>query len=116
MAVRLTLIGDMFDLRTPAEMFPDDGDPAGAPDFDSRIADMVAINEEGAAVSTESRRPATGIPFTSEARERLHHEPLSPIPRACTELAWKYRHELLGRCGSSSPEPADSSATPLPRC
>jgi UDP-glucose 4-epimerase len=55
---------------------------------------MAAINEEGAAVSTKSRRPAIGIPFTSEARERLHDEPLSPIPRACTELAWKYRHEL----------------------
>ncbi len=97
MVVRLTLHGDMFDLQTLAEMLPDDGDPAGAPDFDSRIADMVAINEEGAAVSTESGRPATGIPFTSEARERLHHEPLSAIPRACNEPAWTYRHELLGR-------------------
>jgi hypothetical protein len=95
MVVRLTLRGDVFDLQTLAEMFPDDGGPAGAPD--SRIADMVAINEEGAAVSTESGRPITGIAFASEARERLHHEPLSAIPRACNEPAWTYRHELLGR-------------------
>lgn len=68
-----------------------------APVFDELFADMVAINEEGAAVSTESGRPNTGIPFTSEARERLRGEPLSPIARACIEVAWKYRHELLGR-------------------
>lgn len=66
-------------------------------DFDSRIAGTVAINEEGAAISTESDRPTTGIPFTSEARKRLHHEPLSPIPRAYIELPWRYRHELLRR-------------------
>jgi hypothetical protein len=97
MVVRLTLHGSRFDLQPLAEMFPDDGGPAGAPDFDCRIADMVAINEEGAVVSTESSRPTTGIPFTSEARERLHYEPLSPIPRARIELAWRYRHEPLGR-------------------
>jgi hypothetical protein len=97
MVVRLTLRGDVFDLQTLAEMFPDDGGPAGAPDFDSRIADIVAINEEGAVVSTESGRRTTGILFIREARGRLRHEPLSPIPRACIELAWKYRHELLGR-------------------
>jgi hypothetical protein len=97
MVVRLTLHGDMLDLQTLAEKFPDDGGPAGAPDFDSRIADIVAIKEEGAALATESGRPTTGIPFTSEVRERLHHEPLSPSPRSCIELAWTYRHELLGR-------------------
>ena len=95
--VRLTLHGNMFDLRTLAEMFPDDGDPAGAPYFDTRIADMVAINEEGAAVSTESGRPTTGILFAREARGRLQHEPLSAIPRACIELVWTHRHELLAR-------------------
>jgi hypothetical protein len=58
---------------------------------------MVAINEEGAAVSTESGRPTTGVPFTGEARERLRDEPLSPISRARIEVAWKYRYELLGR-------------------
>jgi hypothetical protein len=68
-----------------------------APVFDSLFADMVAINEEGAAVSTVSGRPTTGVPFTSEARERLRDEPLSPISRACIELAWNHRHELLGR-------------------
>ncbi len=68
-----------------------------APVFDSLFADMVAVNEEGAAVSTVSGRPTTGVPFTSEARERLRDEPLSPISRACIELAWKYRHELMGR-------------------
>jgi hypothetical protein len=70
-----------------------------APAFDRLFADMVAINEEGAALSTESDRPTIGVPFTSEARERLRHEPLSPISRACIELAWRYRyrHELLGR-------------------
>jgi transcriptional regulator with XRE-family HTH domain len=68
-----------------------------APVFDNLFAGMVAINEEGAAVSTESGRPTTGVPFTSEARERLRDEPLSPISRACIELAWQYRHELLGR-------------------
>jgi transcriptional regulator with XRE-family HTH domain len=68
-----------------------------APVFDRLFADMVAINEEGAAVSTVSGRPTTGVPFTSEARERLRNEPLSPISRACIELAWNYRHELLGR-------------------
>jgi transcriptional regulator with XRE-family HTH domain len=68
-----------------------------APVFDSLFAEMVAINEEGAAVSTVAGRPTTGVPFTSEARERLRNEPLSPISRACIELAWKYRHELLGR-------------------
>jgi hypothetical protein len=97
MVVRLTLHGDMFGLQILAEMFPDDGAPAGAPDFDSRIAERIAIKEEGAALTTESSRPTTGIPFTNEARERLHHEALSPIPRACVELAWTYRHELLRR-------------------
>lgn len=68
-----------------------------APVFDELFADMVAVNEEGAAISTESGRPTTGIPFTAEAKERLKSEPLSPISRACIELAWRYRHELLGR-------------------
>ncbi|MBV9160329.1 MAG: hypothetical protein JO309_08805 [Pseudonocardiales bacterium] len=54
------------------------------------------MNEEGAAVSTEAGRPTVGIPFTAEARERLRTEPLSPISRACIELAWRYRHQLLG--------------------
>jgi hypothetical protein len=68
-----------------------------APVFDQLFSRMVAVNEEGAAISTESGRPATGIPFTADARERLRAEPLSPISRACIELAWKYRYELLGR-------------------
>ncbi|GAB3170446.1 hypothetical protein GCM10027059_36890 [Myceligenerans halotolerans] len=68
-----------------------------APVFDSLFAGMVAINEEGAAVSTESGVPNVGIPFTGQARERLRDELLSPISRACIELAWEHRHELLGR-------------------
>lgn len=68
-----------------------------APTFDALFSGMVSVNEEGVAVSTESGRPTTGIPFTAEARERLRAEPLSPIARACIELAWQHRHELLGR-------------------
>ncbi|MGH3815502.1 MAG: helix-turn-helix domain-containing protein [Pseudonocardiaceae bacterium] len=68
-----------------------------APVFDALFSGMVALNEEGAAVSTEAGRPTVGIPFTETTRERLHTEPLSPISRACIELAWQYRHQLLGR-------------------
>jgi transcriptional regulator with XRE-family HTH domain len=68
-----------------------------APAFDRLFADMVGVNEEGAAVSTEAGRPAVGIPFTSESRERLRHEPLTPIARACIEQAWLHRHTLLAR-------------------
>lgn len=67
-----------------------------APVFDALFSGMVAVNEEGAAVSTEAGRPTVGIPFTAAARERLRAEPLSPISRACIELAWRYRHQLLG--------------------
>jgi transcriptional regulator with XRE-family HTH domain len=66
-----------------------------APVFDRIFANMVDVNEEGSAVSTEAGRPTVGIPFTSDSRERLKSEPLSPISRACIELAWEYRHELL---------------------
>jgi hypothetical protein len=65
--------------------------------FDALFSGMVAVNEEGAAVSTEAGRPTVGIPFTAAARDRLRAEPLSPISRACVELAWRYRHQLLGR-------------------
>jgi transcriptional regulator with XRE-family HTH domain len=68
-----------------------------APVFDALFSGMVAVNEEGAAVSTEAGRPTVGIPFTEAARERLSAEPLSPISRACIELAWRYRHQLLDR-------------------
>ena len=67
-----------------------------APVFDALFSGMVAVNEEGAAVSTEAGRPTVGIPFTEAARERLRTEPLSPISRACVELAWQHRHQLLG--------------------
>ncbi len=67
-----------------------------APVFDALFSGMVAVNEEGAAVSTEAGRPTVGIPFTEASRERLRAEPLSPISRACVELAWRYRHQLLG--------------------
>jgi transcriptional regulator with XRE-family HTH domain len=67
-----------------------------APVFDALFSKMVAVNEEGAAISTEAGRPTVGIPFTEAARERLRTEPLSPISRACIELAWQYRHQLLG--------------------
>jgi hypothetical protein len=67
-----------------------------APVFDKLFSRMVAINEEGAAVSTEAGSPTTGVPFTADARQRLTNEPLSPISRACIELAWQYRNELLG--------------------
>ena len=68
-----------------------------APVFDALFAGMVEVNEEGAAISTEVGRPTVGVPFTAEARERLVSEPLSPITRACIELAWHHRYELLGR-------------------
>jgi transcriptional regulator with XRE-family HTH domain len=68
-----------------------------APVFDALFSGMVAVNEEGAAVSTEAGRPTVGIPFTAAARERLRTEPLAPIARACIELAWRYRYQLLGR-------------------
>jgi transcriptional regulator with XRE-family HTH domain len=66
-----------------------------APVFDALFSGMVAVNEEGAAVSTEAGRPTVGIPFTEAARERLRTEPLSPISHACIELAWRYRHQIL---------------------
>ncbi|MGH3481272.1 MAG: helix-turn-helix domain-containing protein, partial [Nocardioidaceae bacterium] len=62
-----------------------------APVFDELFSTMVSVNEEGAAISTESGRPTVGIPFTAQTRERLRSEPLSPISRACFELAWRYR-------------------------
>ncbi|MGH3702269.1 MAG: hypothetical protein ACRDQY_23030 [Pseudonocardiaceae bacterium] len=68
-----------------------------APVFDALFSNMVAVNEEGAAISTEASHPTVGIPFTKAARERLRTEPLSPIARACIEQAWQYRHQLLGR-------------------
>lgn len=68
-----------------------------APVFDALFGSMVAVNEEGAAVSTDADRPTVGIPFTSTAREQLRDEPLSPISRACIELTWQHRHKLLGR-------------------
>ncbi|MGH3693435.1 MAG: helix-turn-helix domain-containing protein [Pseudonocardiaceae bacterium] len=68
-----------------------------APVFDALFAGMVALNEEGAAVSAEAGRPTVGIPFTAAARERLRTEPLAPHGRACIELAWQHRHQLLGR-------------------
>ena len=68
-----------------------------APVFDALFSGMVALNEEGATISTEAGRPTVGIPFTEATRERLRTEPLSPISRACIELAWQYRHQLLGR-------------------
>lgn len=67
-----------------------------APVFDQLFAEMVGVNEEGSAVSTEAGVPAVGIPFTSDARERLRNEPLSPISRATIELAWEHRRRLLG--------------------
>jgi transcriptional regulator with XRE-family HTH domain len=63
--------------------------------FDNLFSAMVAVNEEGAAVGTDPERPTTGIPFTAAARERLEGEPLSPITRACIELAWRYRNDIL---------------------
>ncbi len=66
-----------------------------APVFDDLFSTMVAVNEEGAAVSTEAGRPTTGIPFTAAARERLKDEPLSPISRACIELAWEHSKDIL---------------------
>jgi transcriptional regulator with XRE-family HTH domain len=68
-----------------------------APVFDALFSGMVAVNEEGAAVSTEAGRPTVGIPFTEASRERLHAEPLAPSARACIELAWQHRRQILGR-------------------
>jgi transcriptional regulator with XRE-family HTH domain len=68
-----------------------------APVFDALFSGMVALNEEGAAISTEAGRPTVGVPFTAAARERLRTEPLAPHGRACIELAWQHRHQLLGR-------------------
>jgi len=58
---------------------------------------MVSVNDEGTAISTEVGQPTVGIPFISGTRERLQSEPLSPIARACIELAWQHRHTLLAR-------------------
>lgn len=66
-----------------------------APAFDRLFADMVEVNEEGAAISTAAGQPKVGVPFTSNALERLRSEPLSPISRACLALAWQHRHALL---------------------
>ncbi|MGQ0778415.1 MAG: helix-turn-helix domain-containing protein [Pseudonocardiales bacterium] len=66
-----------------------------APVFDRLFADMVSVNEEGAAVGIVAGRPVAGIPFTSQTRERLRAEPLSSIARACIELAWQHCHTLL---------------------
>ncbi|MBV9447307.1 MAG: helix-turn-helix transcriptional regulator [Streptosporangiaceae bacterium] len=68
-----------------------------SPVFDALFSGMVAVNEEGAAVSTKAGCPTVGIPFTAAARERLRAEPLAPIARACLELAWQHRHQLLDR-------------------
>ncbi|HWR46353.1 MAG TPA: XRE family transcriptional regulator, partial [Pseudonocardiaceae bacterium] len=68
-----------------------------APAFDRLFTDMVSVNDEEAAISTQAGRPTVGVPFTSEARERLRSELLSPIARACIELAWQHRHTLLAR-------------------
>lgn len=68
-----------------------------APTFDRLFAGMVGVNDEGAAISTQAGRPTVGVPFSSGARERLRSEPLSPIARACIELAWQHRHPLLAR-------------------
>ena len=45
-----------------------------------------------------SRSVGYGEPLSSPYAtlpERATHEPLSPISRACVELAWRYRNELL---------------------
>jgi len=68
-----------------------------APVFDALFAGMVALNEEGAMISTEAGRPTVGIPFTAAARERLRAEPLAQSARPCIEMAWQHRHQLLGR-------------------
>lgn len=68
-----------------------------APAFDRLFNNMVGVNEEGSTVSTAAGRPTVGIPFTSDARERLRSEPLSPIARACIEQAWQHRRTLLAR-------------------
>ncbi|MGH3784598.1 MAG: tyrosine-type recombinase/integrase, partial [Pseudonocardiaceae bacterium] len=65
-----------------------------APVFDALFSDMVAVNEEGAAVSTAAGRPTAGIPFTEAARERLRTEPLSPMSLAC--MATAYGHLAPG--------------------
>jgi hypothetical protein len=67
-----------------------------APVFDVLFGGMVAVNDEGSAVSTDADRPTVGIPFVADSLERLRDEPLSPIARACIELAWQHRHTLLG--------------------
>ena len=51
-----------------------------APVFDKLFSEMVAINEEGAAISTEAGRPTTGIPFTADARQRLRTSPCHRSP------------------------------------
>jgi len=66
-----------------------------APTFDRLFANMVNINEEGSSVSTAAGQPLVGIPFTSDSLARLKSEPLSPISRACIELTWEHRHNLL---------------------
>jgi len=64
--------------------------------FDELFGNMVVANDEGEILTTASGRPAAGIPFTETVRRQLREEPLSPIGRACFELAWQFRRELLG--------------------
>jgi hypothetical protein len=64
--------------------------------FDELFADMVTVNDEGENLTTAAGEPTAGIPFTAQALGRLADEPVSPISRACIELAWQHRHELVG--------------------
>lgn len=66
-----------------------------APAFDRLFSKMVAVNDEGAAISTTAGKPTVGVPFASDAMERLRAEPLSPIARACISQAWDHRRSLL---------------------
>ena len=65
------------------------------PEFDAAFGGLVALNAEGRVI-TGGR--AEGIPFTEDTVGRLTggDEPVQASGAAVLQLAWRYRHHLLG--------------------
>ena len=65
------------------------------PEFDAEFGGLVALNAEGRVI-TGGR--AEGIPFTEDTVARLTggDEPVQASGAAVLQLAWRYRHHLLG--------------------
>jgi transcriptional regulator with XRE-family HTH domain len=65
--------------------------------FERNFGQAVHYNDEGQIVAVGRRRPAEGIPFTSECVDRLlTTEPMASPGAACLALAWRHRAQLLG--------------------